>query len=60
MTLVKDLEHVLEAQPKRADEQTQKIAAASALFDDLVNKGLIEPASYKLAPLDSTPSQLFF
>lgn len=35
--------------------QASKIAAASRLFDDLAARGLVEPPSYRLAPLNAIP-----
>lgn len=35
--------------------QSDRIATASKLFDDLASKGLVEVPTYKLAPMNAVP-----
>lgn len=56
MELVKQIETILkqaEAQSLRTQDHT--IKQASRVFDELVTKGLIDPPSYRLTPINAVP-----
>lgn len=57
MDLAKQVDDLLKATaPTRTSPvQSDRIAAASRLFDDLAARGLVESPSYKLAPFNSVP-----
>ncbi len=38
-----------------ATGQSQMVAQATKLYDELLSKGLVEPPTYKIAPLNSVP-----
>ncbi len=46
---------IKQAEDKRVTEQSRRIADASRMFDDMVQKGWIEAPSYKLAPISTLP-----
>jgi len=53
--LAKMLEEVLKEQVAASKVQARQVETAAKLVDDLVDRGLLDAPSYRLAPTNSIP-----